>query len=233
MGSRRALRERPPAARRMRVDRARRRRDARPRLDDCRQGAATDAESRRGRCRVEWLGYALNRASAVQTSPPADLDRALHRLLRLIPSAHQEVDALAAAGDAASTSAALDRIADWLYQSWYCVPDPEPAASPPALGRSDLVSALRASLPASSRWEAGWVVMKSAQNGTCVAGRRAEIRELRLGEYVNVARPGVPPMPGDAVAVSERIDVVDQRTGFWSTRSRPGEPSSPLVRLYW
>jgi len=67
----------------------------------------------------------------------------------------------------------------------------------PALvpGRDNLASALRASIAASTHWETGWVAMRIAPSGMCLAGRENQRRELRPGEYVNLARHGMPVAP--------------------------------------
>ena len=127
---------------------------------------------------------------------------------------------------------AVSQAASLLYANWYTAP----AASTPLSvlpGRDDLVPSLRSAVTASSRFSRGWVVMQTAPTGVCVAGLGGRARTLQPGDYVNESRPGLPVMPGDAVAVTERVDWVDPATGFWCLESAAGEPDEPLVRVYW
>ncbi len=175
--------------------------------------------------------------------PPPDADVAtagLERLSALVRSRHPQLMALRerkevgeASTEAANRQALLDRISNWLYADWYSRPDPPLREDPPRFRPGFLVSALRAALPAATRWQAGWVAMRSAANGACIAGRREEVRELQPGDYANVSRAGMPVMPGDGVAITARLDRYDVASGFWTARSSVGEPQRPLVRLYW
>lgn len=159
---------------------------------------------------------------------------ALKRILTLVASAKAELISLR--NDAKATtrdsSTVIERLSDWLYAHWYCVPEPAISEIIPTLGRSSLASALRACMPALQDWNADWVVMQSWPNGNCIAGRDKEIRELRIGDYANLSRPAMPVMPGDKIAVSNLIAWVDEKTGFWCAQSPYGEPKKPLVRLY-
>ncbi len=130
-------------------------------------------------------------------------------------------------------AAVLSEMSAWLYATWYTAGDPVGEGPEANRYRRDLAPALRASTAASDRWQTGWVVMQSAQNGFCVAGRKNQTRQLRAGQYANMARPGLPPAPGDSLAVNELLDWVDERTQFWFAQSLVGEPSHPLVRTYW
>jgi hypothetical protein len=67
----------------------------------------------------------------------------------------------------------------------------------------------------------------------CLAGRGNQTRELRPGEYVNLARHGIPVAPGDHIAVTELVEWIDEPTGFWCARSWTAEPQKPLVRVYF
>lgn len=168
---------------------------------------------------------------------PRDVDRALRRLLKTLQSAPAEIQVLGQAidGDDAEAvrASALEQIADWLYLAWYT--DLQPAEETVALmpGRDNLASALRASIAASTRWETGWVAMRAGSSGICLVGRGNQSRELRPGEYVNLARHGMPVAPGDHLAVTEMLEWIDDPTGFWCARSWSGEPQGPLVRVYF
>jgi hypothetical protein len=169
----------------------------------------------------------------VKRALPAAVDRELRRLLSQVASSRATLRTLCQGPAPAGTRAGLDAISHWLYQHWYLVPAvaPGPAGSSPP--HPNLAAALRAALPASTRWQRGWTVLESGSHGTCVAARRGQARELRCGEYASLSRPGVPVMPGDGVAVMECVDWVDWHAGFWTTRSAAGEPAAPLVRVYW
>jgi HopA1 effector protein family len=156
---------------------------------------------------------------------PRDVARDLGRLLQLL-------ERNAPQSDPQATTAAADPIAAWLYATWYCaLPAPD---RPAGVERDtvDLRSALRVAPAAAGRWETGWIVLQAGQNGVCSAGRKSQMRALSPGDYANVARPGMPVAPGDALAVRQLVDWVDEATGFWCAQSSYGEPDRPLNRLY-
>jgi len=168
---------------------------------------------------------------------PPDVDRALRRLLKALQSAPAEIKALGKRtdgnNDEAVRASELDRISHWLYTDWYTAP--EDIEEPPRLvaGRNHLASALRASVAAATRWETGWVVMRSTPSGVCVVGREGQTRTLHPGQYANLARKGMPVVPGDHVTASELVEWIDQPTGYWCMRSWHGEPQGLLNRLYF
>ena len=154
----------------------------------------------------------MNAAAVDITSPAA---RGLDRLAALAAARGPELLA------AASPS-------DWLYAHWYT----EAGARPTEAMGGDLRPHLRAGLAASARWTPGWVVLQARDDGVCVAGKGPEVRELAPGDYGNLARPFMPPMPGDLLAVTARVDWSDPQTGFWHAQSPAGPPGGDLVRLY-
>ena len=164
--------------------------------------------------------------------PPA-VRRNLEHLASLIASSRRELEARRQAVAASGTPAILDAVAGWLYEHWYLREGTRPLQDDGAFAHGNFAGALRATLPASTRWLHGWAALETRANGVCIAGRRGVFRELRCGEYANVSRPGVPVMPGDGVAVSECVTWIDTPTGFWAARSAAGEPAAPLVRTYW
>jgi hypothetical protein len=99
--------------------------------------------------------------------------------------------------------------------------------------RAGFVSALSAAVAATGRWQTGWVALESFPDGRCIAGRGKLTRLVRSGDYANVARPGVPVEPGDGLAVLDRLDWLDESTGFWGARSLDEEPPLPHKRVYW
>jgi hypothetical protein len=76
------------------------------------------------------------------------------------------------------------------------------------------------------------VVVEARENGACLAGKAAERRHLPVGDFANLARPFMPPMPGDLLSATERVDWHDEQTGFWHVQAARGAPQEPLVRLY-
>jgi hypothetical protein len=154
------------------------------------------------------------------------VDAALARLARLVESARPELGALAGAADAPVA------LADWLYAHWYTAPAPRWRAPPVTGARDILVPQLRAALAAAGRWEPGWVALRPLGRDRWLAARGALVRALAPGDYANWARPGVPPAPGDGLAVLDRLEWVDPATGFWAARSLAAEPAAPLKRLY-
>jgi hypothetical protein len=175
--------------------------------------------------------------SSTKHALPSDVDWALRRLLKTIQFPPAEIKALSQPMDGNVDGAigisALEQISNWLYTAWYTalVSLEETKAVVP--GRDNLVSALRASIAASTRWETGWVVMRTSPSGMCLAGRGHQTRKLRPSEYANLARLGMPVAPGDQIAVSELIEWIDESTGFWCVRSWIAEPQKPLVRIYF
>jgi hypothetical protein len=166
---------------------------------------------------------------------PRPVFAALRRLLALVHRAPAEIMALSKvrSGTDVGHADALAQIAAWLYRDWYtALPRTElPIQLVP--GREDLTTALRASVAGASRWEPGWVVMQTNATGVCVAGTKQMQRTLLPGEYVNLARPGVPVAPGDQVAVPQVLTWRDDATGFWCAQSHAREPTAPLVRIYF
>jgi hypothetical protein len=168
---------------------------------------------------------------------PRDVDRELRRLQKILESAPADIKSLGQPSDSTDAGAVhdakLEQISNWLYTDWYTAlkaPEEPPTLVP---GRDNLASALRASVAAATRWETGWVAMRTAPTGICLAGRGNQTRELFPGEYVNLARHGMPVAPGDHLAVTELLEWIDEPTGFWCTRAWIAEPQKPLVRVYF
>jgi hypothetical protein len=168
---------------------------------------------------------------------PRGVDRALRRLQKILQSAPAEIKALGkpvdGIDDGTDRAAKLEQISNWLYASWYTALKVSEETQTLVPGRDHLASALRASIAASTRWETGWVAMRTGSSGMCLAGRGNRTRELRPGEYVNLARHGAPVAPGDHIAVTELMEWIDEPTGFWCARSWIAEPQKPLVRVYF
>jgi hypothetical protein len=126
-----------------------------------------------------------------------------------------------------------DALAEALYAHWYTgrsTPGPGAASDPP-LHTSDLLPALRAAHPRRTEFEDGWVVVAATPRGVVTAMCDGDVRVLRPGEYVAIARPGVPPAPGEAVAALARFDRLDAERSLWWTFGG-AEPESPLGRVY-
>ena len=158
------------------------------------------------------------------------VDVALSKLVEIVRRAHDELSALVSRD---GTAAEIDVLAEWLYLHWYSRPMPNRICTPTLPGRANLVPALRAALAATGRWETGWVALQVLPDNSCMAGRGQLTRVVASGDYANVARPGVPLAPGDGLAVLDRLEWVDEPTGFWGCRSLEAEPSHPLTRIYW
>jgi len=175
--------------------------------------------------------------SSIKHTLPRDVDRALRRLLKTLQSAPAEIKALGqpmdGIDDGAVRASELEQISSWLYTAWYTALECSEETQAVLPGRDNLASALRASIAASTRWETGWVAMRTAPSGMCLAGRGNLTRELCPGEYANLARHGMPVAPGDHIAVTEALEWIDEPTGFWCARSWTAEPQKPLVRIYF
>lgn len=175
--------------------------------------------------------------SSMKPVLPRDVDRALRRLLKILKSAPAEIKTLVqplnGSEDEVVHASRLEQISNWLYAAWYTALNY--SEGPQALhpGRDNLASALRASTAAATRWETGWVAMRTGPSGLCLAGHGNQTRELHPGEYVNLARHGMPVAPGDHIAVTELIEWIDEPTGFWCARSWTAEPQKPLMRVYF
>jgi hypothetical protein len=161
---------------------------------------------------------------------PADVERDLTRLVDLLQPVPHALREVATSDDTADRQT---RMGDWLYGNWYTQqPDPsviEPSGPPPP----DLRGALAVATAASRRWQRGWVVLQTDPSGVCFAGLKEVNRWLYPGQYANIARPGLPPAPGDALSVIELVDDVDEATGFWVSQSAIFTPAPPLARLYF
>jgi len=159
-------------------------------------------------------------SAAEESRLPSDVAAVLHDLVVLARTAP------APTGD-------LEQVSTWLYAAWYTATATADGDGLAVSGRRNLAAALQAALPASERWQEGWVVVECSPDGGCLAAHQGQVRALRPGDYANVARPGVPLVPGDCVAVVERLSWSDEQTGFWHVQSTSGAPSPPLLRLYW
>ena len=113
----------------------------------------------------------------------------LRRLLRQVGSSRAALQALR---QAAAPPGDLDVIRDWLYQHRYLEPADASAAEGSRPPHPNLPAALRAALPASTRWLPGWTALETGPHGACVAARRGQARELRCGEYVNMSARAFP-----------------------------------------
>ena len=129
-----------------------------------------------------------------------------------------------------------------LYGDWYAgfLGDGTQAAavrsSAAMPGRPSLEPLLRAAALATGVAESFWLALQAGADGHCLAARRDGLgmaRWLAGGEFVNLSRPGVPPAPGEALAVINRLQWVDEETGYWVARSPQAEPPHPLFRVYW
>ena len=169
----------------------------------------------------------------MSTPLPTDVIDALRQLLTLIRLPPAELVCAGQQGPADTIDdAALDAMTSWLYAHWY-TEDASQGVTAALPGRANLASALAVTVASSGTWESGWIVLQSAPSGECIAGNRTVTRHLLPGRYANLARPGIAPQPGDGLAVSTLLDWVDERTGFWHMQSSAGEPSHPLMRVYW
>jgi hypothetical protein len=173
------------------------------------------------------------RSSSIKHTLPRDVRRDLRQLLKALQSAPAEIKALGQPTAGFDDGAALEKLSNWLYAAWYTALKCAEETQSLVPGRDNLASALRASIAASTRWETGWVAMRTTPSGICLAGRGNQTRELHPGEYVNMARHGLPVAPGDHIAVTELLEWIDEPTGFWCARSWIDEPQKPLVRVYF
>lgn len=136
-------------------------------------------------------------------------------------------------GRALRADTSVDDVADAVYEAWYLAPSVPLQPVPDGVaGRRDLVPLLRASHADATRLEPGWVVLAVLDQGVCLVAKDTERRRMCVGQYLGVARPGVPVAPGEEVAVIARVDTVDEASRWWATRSPAGEPSGDLGRFY-
>lgn len=124
------------------------------------------------------------------------------------------------------------RVAADLYVGWYLGGPSRPGEPTPAgmADRPDLSGALRAAHAGSLSFERGWVVLMPAAHGALVVAREEQQRVVESGDYACVARPGVPPAPGEEVAVARRV--ISEESGWWATSSPHGDPTGTLGRHY-
>lgn len=129
--------------------------------------------------------------------------------------------------------AGVDELAEALYARWYTEPatNAPPRATDPALHHHSLHAALRAAHAGAARHTSGWVVTGVKPSGAVKAMHGRSGRWIEVGDYVNRARPGVPPAPGEAVDVTARLDELDSERGLWWAFSDP-PPRDPLGRVY-
>ncbi|MCM3659982.1 T3SS effector HopA1 family protein [Georgenia satyanarayanai] len=167
----------------------------------------------------------MTRPATTAVLTPAHVLRQLERLAGLVAG---EPAAWAAAVPGAAT------LAEALYARWYTEPPavigPARVADPP-LHAGSLVAVLRAARTADRPAAEPWVVLAAAPDGSVMAQRAETVRQVRSGEYVARARPGVPPAPGELVEVLAPLEMVDAERGLWWTFTDvPPEP--PFGRVY-
>jgi hypothetical protein len=136
-----------------------------------------------------------------------------------------------AAPDAVADAVAADTLADWLYRNWYLASDQPLAARgaiPPMRG---LEAALCEIVDSLSPWSDGWIVLATDADGACLAGKGEARRWAAAGRYAGCDRAGLPPMPGDRIALPEHLAWHDVESGQWAAQSSV-PPEGPLVRVY-
>lgn len=135
--------------------------------------------------------------------------------------------------DGRSRPLGAEQLALELYTHWFTMSGhglrPAALAEPPTL-----IARLRHAHAGTLRFEDGWRVVASPEQGTIVAERRGEQVMLAPPDFVNLDRPAAPARIGDTVAVTARRDEIDLENGWWMTDGRNGPaPPTPMVRLYW
>jgi len=167
----------------------------------------------------------MTRPATTAVLTPAHVRRQVERLARLVTG---EPAAWAATVPGAAT------LAEALYARWYTEPPAvtRPAGvADPSLHGGSLVAVLRAARTADRPSGEPCVVLAAAPDGSVMAQRGQAVRQVRSGEYVARARPGVPPAPGELVDVLAPLEMVDAERGLWWTFTDvPPEP--PFGRVY-
>jgi HopA1 effector protein family len=167
----------------------------------------------------------------VRVGVPAEVQEALGRLVALV--GRDRHGSVTVGGVAIEPDDGSSRVADIIYGAWYTL---DPSADTPGVHprhwRVDLVPVLRAAHAHARRFEDGWVVTASSPDGRCWLAKHGASRLAQPGDYANLTRPGVPPAPGEMVAVVARVDWVDEPSGFWFTADPPRGPAPPLSRAY-
>lgn len=138
---------------------------------------------------------------------------------------------LAEQSDAVAVARAAGTLSDWLYENWYLAPDADLSdhgAMPPW---SELDAVLCDITDSLSPWSDGWIVLTTDAEGGCYAGKGEEKRMATTGRYAGCSRAGLPPMPGDRVAMPDFLSWRDHDTGQWAAQSAL-PPEGPLIRLY-
>lgn len=155
-------------------------------------------------------------------------------LAQVVPLIEQRPDGPAVAGvpvspaDGGPEPTLVSAVGDALYVRWYL----GLATADVASGAPDLIPLLRAVHADAARFEPGWIVLSGDADGCLQAGQGTAVRSLRPGDYISPVRPGVPPAPGEMLAVTERYDWTDVRTGFWFAQRPIDGPTGPLARAY-
>ncbi len=123
------------------------------------------------------------------------------------------------------------RLPRWLYERWYLAPEeglpPDTIASP----YDSLGAALSAVADMAVDWETDWIALSVTEDGSCLAGRKAEQRVAQPGRYVGFDRPGLPTVPGERLALPCLLSWVDAATGQWAAQSNV-PPDGRRIRLY-
>lgn len=119
----------------------------------------------------------------------------------------------------------------WLYEHWYLKPGegfPSDGVLPPYDG---LGNALNAVADAATDWDTDWIALSIGDDGSCLAGYQTGQRVAQLGRYAGFDRPGLPPVPGERIALPHLLSWIDGSSGQWAAQSSE-PPDGPRVRLY-
>ncbi len=104
---------------------------------------------------------------------------------------------------------------------------------PAAPAGAALAAVLRASHPASRRFEDGWRMLAEMGAGVVLADRDGERRVAGPGAWLRHDRPAVPPRPGDALALSCLADAVDAAGATWCAWSGRAPAGDEVVAFMW
>lgn len=120
---------------------------------------------------------------------------------------------------------------DWLYSQWYAAPQD---AKDLASWAVPFVAHLRAADAGTRRWQTGWIASQVSTAGRVIAVKGAERRLLWPGDYALASGGARPVRSGDALRITDRLDSIDELSGYWITYSADWFPQpAQIVRVYW
>jgi hypothetical protein len=128
------------------------------------------------------------------------------------------------------------KLRDLLYERFYMRGMNATQRPPESIGEGSLLTDLRASNAAHSRWQTGWCINRVHNGGWIAAQRDGISRTFAPGEFVTKEGPGMPLRTGATVDVYFAVESQYMQPGFYFAFGETvvdESDNSSLLRFYW